>query len=93
MKFICCNVNPFVINQHILLIDNDASIEDVKSESLGTVKGFENLSTNIAYLCHKHNVEKVRLTGTAKYNQNIAQEILTATRSRYGMTNIEVEVI
>ena len=88
MKTIVCNVNPFSEKHSIMLIDDEQNVANI-----GYVNGAENLGVNIAYLCNFHKVKKVRLMGATKYNEAVAVDIMTAAKSNYGISNIEVEVI
>ena len=84
--YILCDFNLFDVNQNILLITKD----DVAK--IG-VSSLDELGDNIAFLCEKYSISDVKLKGNRQYGQMIAENIVAAGNTRYGMFDIEVEVI
>lgn len=83
---ILCDFNLFDLHQSIMLV----SPEGV--EKIG-ISSIEELGDNIAFLCDKYNVHDVKLHGNKKYGEEIANTLIAAGNTRYGMFDINVEVI
>ena len=84
--YILCDFNLFDLRQNIMLVRPDG-VEKVGISSL------DELGDNIAFICEKYNVSNVKLKGNKRYADAIAENIIAAGNTRYGMFNIEVEVM
>ena len=90
MTFLLCPISMFNLHQNILLINEAEGETTGKKVALSTL---DNLSTDIAAMCAKHNVSYVKLQGNEEYANGLIEEIYTIANKNYGLNNIEVEVI
>lgn len=82
---IYCGVNPFTLNQTILII-NDSAQEVVNAPTVFVAQ-------TIAELCSNRDITEVRLAGVRGYAEKMAEEIKTAYTTKYNNNktlNIEV---
>ena len=88
MTFLLCTITMFNLHQQILLINE----EEGWSKNVA-ISNLEALSTDIAAMCAKHGVSKVKLQGNKEYANGLVEEIYTFAKTNYGLNNIEIEVI
>lgn len=86
MKKIFCNLNLFDQNQQIFIID-DCGQQHI------TNTDFENLSEKISSMSNISDINHIVLMGPKTFCSEIANEILTYSKTNYNRNEIEVEII
>ena len=86
MSKIVCNINMFDLNQHIILVKDNGTSEEITTSTIN------NLGDLIVASCSKFNLNKIHLFGDKKYIDGIIENILSINSSKYKINNIELEV-
>lgn len=86
MRVIYCNIDPFAYDQKVYVYD-----ENNKSKEIGKAP-LEHLHQFIANQCAEKDIEEVTLTGFKQYTEEMAQKILSYSKTKYSGKTINVTV-
>lgn len=88
MYKLICFLNLFLMDQTIFIVN-----EEDNSSKVAASATFDTLAEKLADLSHITNINSIQLRGGSKeYANEIANEVLTYAKIKYGINDLDVEV-
>lgn len=85
MTFIYCNINNYILEHKVYLIDDDAAMREVGSSVTS------DLDEKLLFLSRRYNVDNIKLQGIGA--TGLAEQIYSLNNVKYNNNNLTVEVI